>query len=253
MAEIYRNSTLTLSASAAKDSTVGLFCQDREDEFEPPRGDGCRSPIPYTTNSFKAATADEDFQLFSTPMNEERLPLLTRAWTFQERQLSPRLLHFGCDELIWECMVNRECECGGFKDAAASQGFHWPRKKENLTEFPAEEWERTVTGYSKLNLTYPMDVLPAIAGMAKAAVIARSSEYIAGLWKDDLLSGMCWMVPIPEYSRRPRGKNWRAPSFSRASVISTWGVKWLNYVEHDTGADWDEEEEADMRKRRPIC
>jgi hypothetical protein len=31
-------------------------------------------------------------------------PLLERAWAYQERLLSPRVLHFCQDELVWECI-----------------------------------------------------------------------------------------------------------------------------------------------------
>jgi hypothetical protein len=44
-------------------------------------------------------------------------PLLKRAWVFQERLLSPRLLHFSFGELIWECRHVSACECS----AIASQ------------------------------------------------------------------------------------------------------------------------------------
>ncbi|KAF2496592.1 HET-domain-containing protein [Lophium mytilinum] len=39
-------------------------------------------------------------------------PLLRRGWVYQERLLSPRILHFGPDELIWECATMLRCECG---------------------------------------------------------------------------------------------------------------------------------------------
>lgn len=44
--------------------------------------------------------------LVMSPSEEERThayPLLTRAWCLQERFMAPRILHFGVDELHWEC------------------------------------------------------------------------------------------------------------------------------------------------------
>jgi hypothetical protein len=39
-------------------------------------------------------------------------PLHSRAWTFQERLLSRRIVHFTPFELIWECRQAYWCECG---------------------------------------------------------------------------------------------------------------------------------------------
>ncbi|KAL2148289.1 hypothetical protein VTH82DRAFT_2437 [Thermothelomyces myriococcoides] len=43
----------------------------------------------------------------------ESLPLLSRAWAYQERLLSPRVLHFGPQEVLWECAQLLDCDCGG--------------------------------------------------------------------------------------------------------------------------------------------
>jgi hypothetical protein len=40
-------------------------------------------------------------------------PLLTRGWAFQERLLSPRVLHICESELVWECREACKCKCGG--------------------------------------------------------------------------------------------------------------------------------------------
>lgn len=39
------------------------------------------------------------------------MPLMQRGWTYQERLLSPRTLHFTDDELILECLSGITCEC----------------------------------------------------------------------------------------------------------------------------------------------
>ncbi|KAK5164829.1 uncharacterized protein LTR77_009493 [Saxophila tyrrhenica] len=46
------------------------------------------------------------------PVVGEPLPLLGRGWAFQERLLSPRILHFTANELVWECLGHMSCECG---------------------------------------------------------------------------------------------------------------------------------------------
>jgi hypothetical protein len=39
----------------------------------------------------------------------DKAPLSQRGWTFQERVLSKRTVHFG-DQLYWECASLRACE-----------------------------------------------------------------------------------------------------------------------------------------------
>ena len=43
---------------------------------------------------------------------DEDHPLMSRGWMYQERLLSPRVLHFGATELVWECREATLCECG---------------------------------------------------------------------------------------------------------------------------------------------
>lgn len=54
-------------------------------------------------------------------------PLLGRAWTFQERGLSTRILHFGRVELLWECRTTNDC-----KYASISSELHIPHNYQNF-------------------------------------------------------------------------------------------------------------------------
>lgn len=46
--------------------------------------------------------------------------------------------------------------------------------------------------YSQRGLTRRPDKLPALSGMAKLASGGKPGDYLAGLWKDDLLVGLYW-------------------------------------------------------------
>lgn len=47
----------------------------------------------------------------------EYFPLLSRAWAYQERYLSQRVLHFGPQEIFRECNEELRCQCS-FLDCA---------------------------------------------------------------------------------------------------------------------------------------
>ncbi|KAK4441926.1 heterokaryon incompatibility protein-domain-containing protein [Podospora aff. communis PSN243] len=110
MAAIYRNSYLTIAATAASSGTVGCFSQamDQSDkllQMPDPTGDSVQISVRH-----KLLHWDDNAP---TTLAQGQYPLLTRGWAFQERVLSPRVLHFLQKELVWECWAQTICECGG--------------------------------------------------------------------------------------------------------------------------------------------
>lgn len=100
-----------------------------------------------------------------------------------------------------------------------------------------ELWARVVETYSRMNLTMAKDKLIALSGIAElmSTSILGSKEvparYVAGLWDKYLESQLLWRVePIfirhnrtfQQPGRRPQ--DYRAPSFSWASVDAQTGV-----------------------------
>ncbi|KAN0112414.1 HET domain containing protein [Hyaloscypha variabilis] len=127
-------------------------------------------------------------------------PLLTRGWTFQERLLATRTLHFLCAELIWECQCRYWCECGGVNtdqvwESDVMQGSTYNRvmiepEKANLTAV----WQSLVTNYSKRLLTHESDRLPALSGVAHRFGSLDMGLYMAGLWRKNLLWDLAWQT-----------------------------------------------------------
>jgi hypothetical protein len=108
----------------------------------------------------------------------DAFPLLFRAWVYQERLLSTRVLHFGAQELSWECNQALICECG-YTNSSQAKGMSRDPKSmlskllENYvfnTGLPRIQslWRRIVSDYSALKLTKYSDRLHAIAGLAKS-------------------------------------------------------------------------------------
>jgi hypothetical protein len=55
-------------------------------------------------------------------------------------------------------------------------------------------WLSLVLPYASCELTYRSDRFPALSGLAKSFQRAVKDEYLAGLWRKDLLSGLSWIV-----------------------------------------------------------
>jgi hypothetical protein len=204
MAGVYQNAYLTIAATAGPDGNFGLFrspggprgCTELE---LPAKPTDKRSHRREERLFLRRRLPHDAFWTF-TP---DGPPLLTRAWVFQERLLSARVVHFAHDELVWECGERYACECGEAQarnsgKATAKQGdfrgragAQWMAKDDYLER--QKKWEKREKGegggdgetspqkerrtrmefrafvstYSHLRLTRETDRLPAFAGIAK--------------------------------------------------------------------------------------
>jgi hypothetical protein len=93
MGSIYRYAYVTIASTGSADSSGGCF--------------HTRNPLGLHPCTIATSQAQ---QLVVTPISDpevfdeiEESPLNQRAWVFQERLLSPRILHFGENLLFWEC------------------------------------------------------------------------------------------------------------------------------------------------------
>lgn len=108
MADVYQNAFITLAATSAADGSVGCFPHQAVPQA------GWRATFQPTPNeTFEVLIRRELAHQWVLNTNTRvQNPLLSRAWAFQERLLSPRVLHFCKEELVWECAEGTVCECG---------------------------------------------------------------------------------------------------------------------------------------------
>jgi hypothetical protein len=229
MGEVYSNCYCTLAATASKDSSAGLFS---------PRDSNMISPCVLTFSSdtglsekiiihppYPIGSTMEEFSL----KNE---PLLCRAWTMQERDLSPRTIHFASKQLMWECRSQKATEAD--PSVAFGTSFMFPLNGAShfvnaLTAGSNNymtHWYALVRDYSDRAITYPLDKLPALSGLAKKFQELTGDVYLAGIWKEDLVRGLCWQTQSLSYdsSRETDEEEYRSPSWSWAS--SNYPLHW---------------------------
>ncbi len=180
MADIYANSTVTLAATMAASDLHGFTSRSPESHIS--------RALKYRSEN-GSTHDDSDAQDLTHGHGATLFPLLTRGWVLQERLLSPRVLHFTPDELIWECMESTTCECGCIR-SLWTPGWV-PFNKDLLYEpILAEKskaeltanWHRIVEQYSRLDLSFSRDRLPAISGAANRISPYKGCEYYCGLW-----------------------------------------------------------------------
>ncbi|RGP72929.1 heterokaryon incompatibility [Fusarium longipes] len=143
-------------------------------------------------------------------------PLSTRAWTWQENVLSTRIAHFSKTEIIWECRSQQAFENGAKLQCAVGLAYRFARAADDLEYY----WKALVTDYSKRELTYESDRLPAISSVASHYNSLLPGRYLAGVWEQWLFSDMAWMSSWGvenRYPPAPKTPN-EMPTWSWASV-----------------------------------
>lgn len=257
MASIYQNCYLVISAAKSSGAYEGLYA-----DF-PPR---CRTHTIELDNKYPQAgpTLKETIRarqplthsqrsLITYAAPEEPPPIFKRGWVLQERLLAPRVVHFGPEELSWECREASDCQC----TRADEDQYYLARKSEFPHGLPGYSpydstpkslqksyyspiawesfsgdkdtrletvWYRLVEDYTRLYLTYEKDIFPALSGFARSVQSATGWEYVAGLWRGMLPRALLWNVDRPSpFSGTRRSwpstpRRWRAPSWSWAAV-----------------------------------
>jgi len=240
MCDIYSQSYFTVAAAYSPDCHGGLF-SETSDKY-----------LPKKVGSIWEG--DKECQLFARQIPpgqrhwncgyQPPFPLFSRAWTYQERILSPRVLCFTPYELQWECQTAVSCECLSVDfigpeiqttpTALMRQlGINFGSLKteharmsavRSTPETPVHHlWATVVVQYSRMDLTKDADKLPAIAGIAQQVSRSRPhAKYLAGLWSDSLSREIIWYGST-EARDGSAGFNslpsqYRAPSWSWAAV-----------------------------------
>lgn len=95
MAIVYARSVCTLSALGSEDSNGGFFrVAEKKRDF---------------VFRYDLSLGSQRIRVFPCEPNDWGLagPLMKRAWTLQERELSNRILYFSRNQLPWECKTLR--------------------------------------------------------------------------------------------------------------------------------------------------
>lgn len=242
MASIYQNAYLVISASKSHNSEDGLF-GGINGESNP-----VVIPIPSSSQGsalcFRKSFTHLPGYMDQRLVKRSLLPTFNRGWIFQERLLASRVLHFGPQELSWECLEDSACQCTGTYSSSTGNGaantaltmsaqrmlqpkviynqYYWKQLDETRL---IKVWHMLVEDYTRLHLTFESDIFPAMSGIAKSFQQHTKSEYVAGMWAKSLLCDLAWhketisssSTENVEWHQRP--KAWRAPTWSWASAL----------------------------------
>jgi hypothetical protein len=245
MNEIYGGSTVTLVVASSTSAMKG-FLKEREVQYV---------PILWPINPVSDSTDNEPlakvFLSLERDKNEDELkgPWSNRGWTMQEGLLPNRLLHYTSSQMIWKCCEKQTFERGVTKsvqdevaktlkyDDDISFGSGWLWRLDTFMQFkkfpdylPSNPnyplisnqeifrlWYHLIEDYTQREFTCKNDRLVAFSGLARIfGNMIRSHEYVAGLWKSDLIRGLIWHTEGAKLVPR-QSPNSVFPSWSWAS------------------------------------
>ena len=205
MTDIYGGATITIFADGAADDNAGMIL---------PAGNLQEvGPISNEGSSFERLV---DQSLLST-----------RAWIFQERFMSRRILHVTSEQMVWEC---RSCHIAESAPSSPQNGAPWlgglvtTLRGDILSQSKLmDNWPKLVEEYTQRKLTLGKDKLPALSGLAKYIATrtegSTREDYIAGMWSPNLKTDLLWESSWDDPDHLPqRPAEWRAPTWSWASI-----------------------------------
>lgn len=109
-------------------------------------------------------------------------PLLSRGWEFQERILSPRVLHFCKDELVWECREESVCECRSLPALPETKKQSYVPRNETVPRwtFGRKTWRRAF-GKIKITMFRRNKTSPKRQGLSRTAALLHRKNSLPDL------------------------------------------------------------------------
>lgn len=213
--KLYASSYLTLAATASRNSTEGLFRTRAVATLSPGIVEVSERHPQLASGRYRCY---DDMEWLA---GVDDAPLNKRAWVFQERLLSPRIVHFAENQLYFECFEFRASErfADGIPERLSTSSHRdvlppslFDPATKNLTPI----WDSIVSAYTALALTYDSDKMVAVSAIARhlSDLFPDCGSYLAGLWEHNLVGQLCWSTS----ANATRAEAYRAPSWSWVSV-----------------------------------
>ncbi|KAI9692394.1 MAG: hypothetical protein M1822_006625 [Bathelium mastoideum] len=213
MANIYQQSALTILAA----NTAGV-----ENGFLGSRKDWMATAIrlPFLCRDGTYSTIGLSPEAPDTSYTVRDNPLEQRAWTCQERLLTPRALIYSHNGLRFVCRNLTDSFVRGntWMQPSLSLGYI------DFSQADEWMWRNVVREYSNRAMSESGDKLLAIAALAKVHSRSRApqSDYLAGLWRNSIVIDLLWDSSYEKLTKD--GSSHCAPSWSWASTDSN--VSW---------------------------
>lgn len=219
---VYANAMINLGATAASGPSDGCF-YERDPAFIAPLNIRWRPTVLHEDAVFQIPASMSN----SAPQFIDDSPLFKRAWVLQERLLSTRMLHFAAQQMYWECketMMASEIRPYGLSNGESSNWLLFPfgsSDRANVVlgsscrEPQWDHWGDLLMHYTSMDLSRPDDdIFHALSALTRRVAAWTNDIFIAGLRRNTFIRDLSWRSS----PSAKRSRQWRAPSWSWASV-----------------------------------
>ncbi|KAH7126618.1 heterokaryon incompatibility protein-domain-containing protein [Dendryphion nanum] len=231
MSDIFRDAYLTISATGSSDCHGGC---------------GIETAIEPSTVLHIRGKKEKFWvrigKLDGIKYEFEDSALHDRAWIFQEKLLSRRIVHFCQRQLVWQCRACIESEDGlGYAhhtDTPVEMGTFSGRSRWHCLDShlsTAENdtdslrmiwlWWIWVSDFTDRKLTHTTDNYPALSGVVRLFEGLTKDKPVVGLWKKDLDIHLVWNVrrpyTLPAALSKSHGPSWNWMSYQHGSALIT--------------------------------
>ena len=152
----------------------------------------------------------------------------TRAWTYQEKELSSRCLIFCKTHIFFQCNRTVFKEDSGLRDHAIGGGLALKIRGERQPIW--NSYRRAVVKYTKRTMSDESDAVNAFQGIASLLQPAFKANFLFGLPETELDIALLWQ-PTSLIRRRvnPETKGPLFPSWSWAGWIGEVAYRWTRH------------------------
>jgi hypothetical protein len=228
MHKVYRYSYCNIAIADSSDSRGGIFRKRKPSSIIPSK----------LSTSATSKLGEATWRILPSDIWTSSLlgsKIYTRGWVFQERMLSPRILHFAHDQIFWDCCTLSATETlptglPHVLDSLASTDRHWRGRIQSVTypqsvpvvgekdDSMEKFWKTSVANYTNCDLTNQEDKTFAIWSIAKIVRDVLDEEYGGGLWEFGLEEQLAWQVKDCKKDMRLVDLESRWPSWTWASI-----------------------------------
>ncbi|TAQ91339.1 hypothetical protein B7494_g308 [Chlorociboria aeruginascens] len=154
-----------------------------------------------------ASFMDGDHKDLLTASDIEDEPISKRGWTLQESWLSRRMLIYSSGQLSWRCRTRVQVDGGVTKSNTywnIKDTYRFDENGEMIYDDGSKVpdsgkdfifgtmWRDIVGELSSRTLSVAADKLNALEGIVQELRLQTGDEYVAGLWKQHLVSQLSW-------------------------------------------------------------
>lgn len=191
MQDVYAGSSVTISASDARDSTQGCFVDDNSDVIK-----RSRHRVSQLTISDFSDKSSILVRIHNGDVRDcaDTSLLSHRGWSLQERLLSRRVVHCMRPEIHWNCRCSYHVESHASFSVKRFEIFSANFVPDEATAEQLHQlWCRWMQCYSWKKVTVQKDRLSALAGLVKHYAQRTGHQHVLACWQETIVTDLLWL------------------------------------------------------------